>query len=298
MNAKNIFTKFAKPLACVVVVLGLILSFGKVVVKFDGLMGEAEYKLPFKGFDMVKASGFWGILIFALMAAVLVFEYVKPLKNYKKVVGICGGILIAVAIFVGTLTAQNNTLKLVSSNTDAEGAVAVAAIEAAELAGLDIDKHVTFGLGFFVAVIGAVILAGISFVGAENLDNLSSNINLPKMNLPDGSNFAFGASDGQEKKNSSKSLADAEKEMDILYKLADLKKAGILTDEEFAQRKAEILGTSKSSYSSASKNSESDSILQMINKIADLNKQGILTDEEFAERKKGLMDKYLDSLEK
>jgi cytochrome c-type biogenesis protein CcmH/NrfG len=82
-----------------------------------------------------------------------------------------------------------------------------------------------------------------------------------------------------------KPVADTDSDQK-LKKLAELRDDGILTDEEYEQKKSQIL-----QETAPAKKTEPDAAtIEKINKLAELRDEGILTDEEYEQKKAKLLE--------
>ena len=302
MDSKVFLSKFGKAILCVVIIASLFLPFAETQTSMT-VLGQTQTTTagPFKGIDMLQYGGMWGYLIFLGIAVILIFEFVKSLNAYRGVACLVASGLIIASLALGTLAFKN------ADPLGAAGNALGAASSAIGSAMNDLmDTSVSFQIGFFIAAAAAVLLLILSVwtmvkkdkpvpvTGTDSGQGGGWHLYQPNASLLTPSSPAAAATQSTER---------TEKVLDVIAKLADLRDRGVITDEEFAYKKAELLNIPTQGVAAAPVSAlvarapkKTESVLEVINKLADMNKNGILTDEEFAAKKTELLNEYTKAL--
>lgn len=252
---KNFILKNIITICCAASLILLILPFGSVSASVSTVFGGANSSTNFSGFDAVfgKSSVLIAWLMVICPVVLVAMNYIKQLDKYKSLLAIILPVVSTVAAIATLFTA----------GTKASGGGA----------GVNVEIKTVPSIGFFlllVAYIGTLVAGGMTFYGlklskeglAEFRDKLkeegAASINSLKEK---GQKSENGTAVKEEKtgetaetsnggavlgglKSMVKSNGNSKQPEEVLAlieKLATMKADGILTEEEFAEKKKELL---------------------------------------------------------
>ena len=245
MIKKNIIT-----VLCVISIVVLALPLIKVSVSMDimGYGGESEQSVT--GFSALKAS-FLGIVLFVGPILLVAMNYIKQLDPHKKQLAIAVPAICLIALIIVILQAKSY---LVNVSGGGEG--------------FSVDVEYSIGLGAILAALsyiataiaGAVTYHGLTLdkAGLEQLKNSSaallSNVQETAAHAVESATHAAetvkASVEGAVQNTAPSNPAPAKKSANIhrteeilslIQKLAAMKDSGVLTEEEFSEKKKALL---------------------------------------------------------
>lgn len=264
---------------------------------------SAQASESINGISFVTECGAWGIIFAVSLAAILVFNFIKQLEQFKKLINIIGAGLMIISLF--------------SASSIASGAAGEASTAA-------VSVSLGHGLGFWIALLCSIGIAGVAIV---NFLNLQGNPVFDAVNTSvdgegtDGSAQSVNLSEAAEKvAGAAKNIAGTVSEK--VGNLTDKAKAGktapagtfpsvstdtavpvstpaavphvqnaapanIQSSENAAQNT--LQAPSAESSAAAAKAMDSDAIMEKINKLFDMKEKGVLTEQEYNEKKADLL---------
>lgn len=268
---------------------------------------SAQASESINGISFVTECGAWGIIFAVSLAAILVFNFIKQLEQFKKLINIIGAGLMIISLF--------------SASSIASGAAGEASTAA-------VSVSLGHGLGFWITLLCSIGIAGVAIV---NFLNLQGNPVFDAVNTSvdgegtDGSAQSVNLSEAAEKvAGAAKNIAGTVSEK--VGNLTDKAKAGktapagtaapvsaeeaapavspvsapaavphvqnaapanIQSSENAAQNTIQV--PSAESSAAAAKAMDSDAIMEKINKLFDMKEKGVLTEQEYNEKKAALL---------
>lgn len=231
----EIVKKHMITILCIVSIILLALPLAKVEVSVE-IMGEsAESSSTVTGFQALSTSIFAYVLIIG-PALLVAMNYVKQLEKYKGLLAIIVPVVCVISLIIVVVSAKNFSASASSGVASAEAKVKI-------------------GIG--------AILAGISYIGTMVAGAVTfHDFTLDKAGLEKLKNSATGLMNSSQDKSAAgvESAPDgtpapvkavAKKSVNVgrideilalIEKLAGMKDAGILTEEEFTDKKKQLLG--------------------------------------------------------
>lgn len=257
---KQFITQNLITICCVIAIVCMFLPFLSISSSVESDLADvgASASQSVSGFSGLTSGALTGIVLLAGPILLIVMNYIKPLEKYRGLLAI-GIPLICIIMVVVNFFWMKST---VSSVDDALGDLTAAA-------GIETDTSATPGIGMIlmiVAYLGAIVGGAINYHGLKlskegiknfklntdalgdikgDLSNITSNIsNMASgiANSAGGENAANSVSGGvttpvKKKTNISK----ADEVIALIERLAKMKDNGILSDEEFAEKKKQLL---------------------------------------------------------
>ena len=244
----EILKKHSITILCVLSIIFLALPVSQVISSYE-LFGQpaGEAKVSITGFGALKSS-VWAYLLLFGPAVLIAMNYIKQLTPYKGLLAIAVPILCL--CFLILLVVQSKAFSVSASNSVGSAEIELKLGVGAVLLGL---SH----LGTIVA--GAVTYHNFTLdkAGLEKLKSSAGEmINAAKEKVSavahDASHTSETAQVGGEEtiKTSAPVMSTQQKKVNtqrvdeilaLIEKLASMKDAGILTDEEFADKKKQLL---------------------------------------------------------
>ncbi len=146
---KNLIVKHANAICCALSFICFFFPFVTATMKGYG-QKESE---SLSGYEaLFEESGFWGFLVVIALAAILVFDYIKPLEAFKKIGSMAASAVTILALILTSTTATKDI-------NDAKDAAAA----------WGIDISVVNGVGFWIPMVLAVVMLGIAVIKLLNL---------------------------------------------------------------------------------------------------------------------------------
>ncbi len=244
---KNLIT-----ICCAASILLLFLPFGKVTTEINSSFIEGGGSASFSGFDSIfgETSVMIAWLMLICPIILIAMNYIKQIEKYKSILAIVLPILSTIASIVTTFTAG------VSSSASSMGA--------------SMEIKTTPQIGFFlllISYIGTLIAGAMTFYGLklskdglvefgsklkeEGFSGLESIKEFGQMSSESIANASqkmksnTETSDGtgftHPKPVKKTNISQATDVLTIIGQLSDMKEQGILTDEEFSEKKKELL---------------------------------------------------------
>ncbi len=253
-------------------IVGLVLPFGSVSSSADVMGVSAEVEpISLNGIDVVKGVGLWGILFILGVIAVLAFNYVKQIGIYKKIASLIGSAVMIISVFL--------MAKGMGAAASAGGEMADSAM--GDMGNADIEIAYAFGFWIillcslaltFLAVVNFFNLKGNAvFDAINNGETVEGEITSFNMNFgsvtdkisdltKNVQNTVAKSQQGSRETSTPSSTIqttpptpqpivqqtiatedNSDYIMDKIEKLFEMKEKGILTEEEFIQKKSELL---------------------------------------------------------
>lgn len=238
----EILKKHSLTILCVLSVVLLALPMVSVKATME-VWGHEQVNEVFTSGFTAMSSGIFGYLMVAGPAILIAMNYIKPIEKYKGILAVAVPVVCLIALIITVMNADS--LSASASNAVAEAKVSVSVGIGAILVGLSY---------FATAVAGMVTYHNFNL----------SNVNLDKIKNS-GANLisAVQSKAGAVQSKTSESVEDdtapvQPKEKPVVHKkvvnvnrvdeilalierLAKMKESGILTEEEFAQKKQQLL---------------------------------------------------------
>ena len=254
---KNLIT-----ICCVASVILLFLPFANATVEMESSFIDASSSTSVSGFDTIMGSNAtliaWIMLISPIVLVAM--NYIKQLDKYKSILAIILPVLSIISAIITLFSAG------ASSEASAMGESASASVK------------LTPNIGFFlviIAYIGTFIAGAITFYGlklskegiaefgnklkeeglssveqmkdlgnkaSEKVSNMSSNIKHTEGNTTENNVSVASSNDLPTQKPVKKTnLNQVNDVLELIKQLSEMKEQGILTEEEFSEKKKELL---------------------------------------------------------
>ena len=233
----EILKKHSLTILCALSIVLLALPMVSVSASIEVFGHEQTNEVSASGFTAMS-SGIFGYLMVAGPALLVAMNYIKPIEKYKGILAVAVPVVSLVALIVTVMSAD-------SLSATASNAVA------------DAEVSVSVGIG--------AILVGLSYVATAIAGMVTyHNFNLSNMNLDKIKNSGASLLSSVQSKTSAPAEAADDtapaqpKEKPVVHKkavnvnrvdeilalierLAKMKESGILTEDEFAQKKQQLL---------------------------------------------------------
>lgn len=236
--------KHLMTILCAVCVLLLLLPLASVVtVTSSELIGETRVETSLNGFNALGVSVFAYLLVIG-PALLVAMNYIKQLDKYKSILAIVVPLICIVALII--VMGQCDSISASAGNSAASAKIEVS---------WSIGAFLLLAAYVGTAVAGAVNYHGLSLnkeglkklkqsasglVGTaqEKVSAMTSNHDDEEKQAEEGQK-----SDGTPKAATKKStnLKRTEEILELLERLNQMKAQGILTEEEFTQKKQQLL---------------------------------------------------------
>lgn len=268
---------------------------------------SAQASESINGISFVTECGAWGIIFAVSLAAILVFNFINQLEQFKKLINIIGAGLMIISLF--------------SASSIASGAAGEASTAA-------VSVSLGHGLGFWIALLCSIGIAGVAIVNFLNLqgnpvfdavntsvdgegtDGSAQSVNLSEAaakvagaakniagtvsekvgNLTDKAKAGKAAPAGTAAPVSAEEAAPAVSPVSApagVPHVQNAAPANIQSSENAAQNT--LQAPSAESSAAAAKAMDSDAIMEKINKLFDMKEKGVLTEQEYNEKKAALL---------
>lgn len=253
---KELILKNLITICCVASILLLFLPFGKVTAEIDSSFISGSSATSFNGFDAIFGDTSvmiaWLMLICPII--LIAMNYIKQIEKYKSILAIVLPILSTISSIVTIFTAG------VSSSASSMGA--------------NMEMKTSPQIGFFlllIAYIGTLVAGAVTFYGlkfskeglaefgsklkeegfsgmesikdlglraGDTVGNLTQQL---KSNdaINNGQSLTTNATDSKPVKKTN--INQTNDLLTVITQLSDMKDKGILTEEEFAEKKKELL---------------------------------------------------------
>ena len=255
---KEFILKNLMGIICAVIILALFLPFMSVKAEVSvGGFGGGSADQSMNGFSLVTDGGFFGFAFILCLVAVAASCYIPQLKPFRKIISAIGSVAGIVCLFIAPGSAAS------AVNAAAGGATAGTGVSA--------KVELNYLIGFWIILILMLALIAMSVI--QFLGLKGNKVSLPSINA-DGIKSAIGSVNADSIKNMAQnaagsiagaaenlkdkasqaaanmqnhsSTASAKKEdpkaiMEQIKQLHEMKENGILTEEEFAEKKKEFL---------------------------------------------------------
>lgn len=242
MDAKTFLKKNLMTILCALALVAMFLPFASVTTesKFTG-----SETVSVGGFASCSDS-FWGILLIVGAVLLVVMNYIKPLENYKGILSMVIPVVCLIALIMFYLA----ICEVAEAGNKAAGEMN----KLAGSVGVDAGMKITTSIG------AGVIIAALAYVGMivfgiiTQKDIIASKGSLANLKAA-GAGLIKNATDGVSKAASgisnsfsgdgsakpSKTKAQIDETLELIERLAKMKDAGLLTDEEFQNKKTKLL---------------------------------------------------------
>ena len=250
---KEKIIKHINAILCAICVVSLALPFSDINYSTSAFGVSASSSESVSGFTMVTDAGIWGFLFVIAMAAILATNYIAKFMGYKKIVCLAGPAIMIISLFLSA-----NTLSAGGGGDEFS-------------ANLDIS----YGPGFFIILVATVLLLGIGLIRfldlkgnaifdlincaeegeetetpqitpnidlsatAEKIGNATKNIT--ETVTQQAGNIVEKAKEAAQSRPAPQPKYNSDLVMEQINKLFEMKEKGVLTEEEFTQKKAEFL---------------------------------------------------------
>ena len=255
---KEMIIKNLNAILCGLCIVCLILPFCNIEATASVMGYSASEGVSVSGIDFITGCGLWGILFIIAVIAVLVCNYVDKLRENKKLITMLGSFVMILSLFMAP-----------GSIHYSEGDSTASA-----------EVKATYAIGFWLILIFALLLLIVAVISFFNLKGNAVFDAVNSDNDGEGKNVSFGnvgekisgaaknvkdkvsetagrvtnksgnnedtEKDERTVTNASKSNAKDKKEdneyiMEQITQLFNMKEKGILSEEEFNEKKAELL---------------------------------------------------------
>lgn len=250
---KNFVTKHLLLILCIISLIALLLPFGSITAEVEvmGYSGGSDTQ-TMNGLEAVK-EGILGYLLIIGPVLLIVMNYIKKLEPHKGLLAIIVPIICLVVLVIVGFKAKGyagaGNADAGAFTTDVEFSIGFGAI----LLGLSY-------IGTLVA--GAVIYHNFTFdkAGLERLKEEGKELIDAAQNKISNIEFKSNASDEQEKtditvgngetaavtinktkQTKSLNVKRTDEVLQLIEKLAEMRERGILTEEEFSEKKQQLL---------------------------------------------------------
>ncbi len=277
MNKKTLFQNITAIFG-VVGIISLVLPYYVISASASAAGSSGEASETVNGISFITDGGAWGYIFVICLAAILVFNFLKQLEQFKKLVNIIGSGLMILSLF---------------------SAPSAMSVMGGQSESVSVNISVGHGIGFWLALICSLGIAGVAIV---NFLNLQGNPVFDAVNT---------SADGEGSGTSAQSIdfsGAAERVTDAAKSLAGSvsKQVGNLTEKAqaaaaaAAEQKASAPSVQSAPTSAPQKTAkaapaaaveDSDLIMEKISKLFDMKEKGILTEQEFNEKKSELLKK-------
>ena len=217
---KEFILKNLMGIICAVIILALFLPFMSVKAEVSvGGFGGGSADQSMNGFSLVTDGGFFGFAFILCLVAVAASCYIPQLKPFRKIISAIGSVAGIVCLFIAPGSAAS------AVNAAAGGATGTAGVS---LPSINADG----------------IKSAIGSVNADSIKNMAQNaagsIAGAAGNLKDKASQAAANMQNHSSTTSAKK-EDPKAIMEQIKQLHEMKENGILTEEEFAEKKKEFL---------------------------------------------------------
>ena len=269
---KEFILKNLMGIICAVIILALFLPFMSVKAEVSvGGFGGGSADQSMNGFSLVTDGGFFGFAFILCLVAVAASCYIPQLKPFRKIISAIGSVAGIVCLFIAPGSAAS------AVNAAAGGATADTGVSAK----VELNYLIGFWIILMLVLIAMSVIQFLGLKGNKVFDAVNSaedengtaGVSLPSINA-DGIKSAIGSVNADSIKNMAQnaagsiagaagnlkdkasqaaanmqnhsSTASAKKEdpkaiMEQIKQLHEMKENGILTEEEFAEKKKEFL---------------------------------------------------------
>lgn len=147
MNKKTLFQNITAVFG-VLCIISLVFPYYVASASATVAGQSAQASESINGISFVTECGAWGIIFAVSLAAILVFNFIKQLEQFKKLINIIGAGLMIISLF--------------SASSIASGASGEASTAA-------VSVSLGHGLGFWIALLCSIGIAGVAIVNFLNL---------------------------------------------------------------------------------------------------------------------------------
>ena len=241
---KNLITIF-----CIATVLVLFLPFCTVSAGVSSAyIDDVSTSESITGFNLISNSVFWAYFLLLCPVVLVAINYIEPIKKYKSILSIVLPIIAIISQFIILFASKKSVASILGG-------------EEIDLLGTQISVKLAPAMGFYllmICYIGTVIAGAMTFYGLQlnkagitelgnkikesglkGLDSLKESTS----NAVNSTNVSYQAVNDIPQ-NTVKKDTNVNKANDVLVlinQLSDMKEQGILTDEEFSEKKKELL---------------------------------------------------------
>ena len=251
MNFKSLLKQHILTILCVIALVVLILPFFSVTAEMEILGQSSSSSTTTTGFDAIKEVFLgWGLVLGPILLVAM--NYVKQLEKHK-------GLLAIIVPIVCLLIEIITFFQAKGASASASGGNGMASAEIKATLGIGFFALILVYLGMVVA--GAVLYhnftldkAGLERLKTEGADLFGDVINKIKegsFNIINSANEKISNNQSNTTKASSEENQRPQKKtinhnkveetLCLIEKLATMKESGILTEEEFTNKKQELL---------------------------------------------------------
>lgn len=269
---KEFILKNLMGIICAVIILALFLPFMSVKAEVSvGGFGGGSADQSMNGFSLVTDGGFFGFAFILCLVAVAASCYIPQLKPFRKIISAIGSVAGIVCLFIAPGSAASAVIAAAGGATAGTGVSAK----------VELNYLIGIILILMLALIAMSVIQFLGLKGNKVFDAVNSaedengtaGVSLPSINT-DGIKSAIGSVNADSIKNMAQnaagsiagaagnlkdkasqaaaniqnhsSTASAKKEdpkaiMEQIKQLHEMKENGILTEEEFAEKKKEFL---------------------------------------------------------
>jgi len=280
----NVLFKNLSGILCGAMVLCFLLPFVSVGVEVNAMGASGSDTEVANGIQVLTDGGFTGILLLICPILILVANYLPQLGQYKKILSLVFSAVSVVDLFI--VPGQ-----IVAATSGGEGST--------------IDVKVTYMIGFWLMLIFAVALIGLSTVQFFNLkgnkifDAVNSSndtevgegVSMPQLKFDKINDIAKNVSN-----TVSQQVSNISSKVENTVSNANIpqieKNTQTIANENCAPQapKTSSAVNHKKTVNTVPKENPEE-IMNLIKKLYDMKEDGVLTDEEFTEKKKEMLQK-------
>ncbi|MBR2876011.1 MAG: SHOCT domain-containing protein [Clostridia bacterium] len=257
---KEKIIKHINAILCAINVIALALPFSGVDVSASAFGVSGGSSQSISGFKMITDSGMWGFLFALGMVAILATTYIGKLAGYKKIACLASSAIMIISLFLapGNLSAGGGA-EGVSVDIDISYGVGfyIILVSTVLILGIALVRFLELkGNVVFDLINGEEenLIREESSVNAENampnpnavLGAATEKIGNVTKNLTESVTQQAGsimekAKEAAQTKTAAQPRYNSDHVMEQINKLFEMKEKGVLTEEEFTQKKAEFL---------------------------------------------------------
>lgn len=232
-------------------------------MKVAGVSSNASASIS--GIKIVTSGGLWGILILVSLVAIVLASYLPQLVDYKKMICLAasGVLILSIFMVVGTVA----------------GATA-----SADSASSKVDVKTSYLIGFWIEIIDAILLLGLSVI---NFFNLKGN---PVFDAVQAANEASETTNGSATAiNFSEQLSNIKEKVSSVAQNVGESVSNVTSNMSTGNNNSNVV--TKAPQKATVKKADPDYVMENIKKLHEMKESGILTEEEFAEKKKEFLER-------
>lgn len=238
----EILKKHSLTILCVLSIVLLALPMVSVTASYEVFGHEQTSEASASGFSAMS-SGIFGYLMVVGPALLIAMNYIKPIEKYKGILAVAVPVVCLIALIITVMNA--GSLSASASNEVAEAEVSVSVSIGAILVGLSYVATAIAGMVTYHNFnLSNVNLDKIKNSGANLISAVQSKTGAVQSKTSESVEDDTAPVQPKEKPSVYKTAMNVNRVDEILAlieRLAKMKESGILTEDEFAQKKQQLL---------------------------------------------------------